>query len=321
MKKINNKILVILGPTASGKTKWAVQLVARFNGEIISADSRQVYRGLDVGTGKDLADYKFQNPNSKFQINSKIQNPKVFVPYHLIDVASPKTRFSLAEYQRLAYKAIDDILARGKLPIVVGGSGLYLQAIVDGYVLSAVKPDKELRKKLEVRSISELFKQLKKINPQMIKNLNNSDRNNKRRLIRYIEIAGDKIPLAKPAKKYNSLILGVTWPKEELVKRIYQRLIYRLEKEDMIGEVKRLKKSGLSWQRLIDFGLEYKYISLYLQKKITYEQMVDELFMAIKDFAKRQMTWFRRWERQGAKVYWVKNEKELLNYLDNQKFE
>ncbi len=309
-----NKIIVILGPTASGKTKLAVNLARRFNGEIVSADSRQVYRGMDAGTGKDL---------KEFSIFKQIQNPKskiIRIPYHLIDVVSPKSQFSLAKYQKLAFKAIGDILTRGKLPILVGGTGLYLQAVVDGYQLSKAKPDKKLREKLEKMSAEKLFKMLSERDYEKAENLNESDRNNKRRLIRYMEIAKSwsKRGLAsdleaKPLQRMSNnsfLIIGVKKDIKEIRKIIYKRLIERLEKEDMIEEVKRLRKNGVSWKRLESFGLEYKFISLYLRGKLEYKEMAEKLNIAIGRFAKRQMSWFRRWERQGAKIYWIKKKKE-----------
>ena len=301
MLKNNNKIIVVLGTTASGKTKLGVDLARKFNGEIISADSRQVYRGMDVGTGKDLDEYKN-------------------IPYHLIDVVNPNTKFSLAKYQKLAFGAIDDILKRGKTPIIVGGTGLYLQAVVDNYNLSGARPDKELREKLERKSAGELFLELKKINSKFAERLNESERKNRRRLIRYIEIMQDKgaekkgvshpIGCETPKAKYDFLLLGLTWPRETLKERIYKRLMERLEKENMVGEVKELHKDGVSWKRLESFGLEYKYISLYLQGKLDYEEMVEKLNIAIRQFAKKQMTWFRRWEKQGRKINWVKDGEE-----------
>jgi len=301
MLKNKNKIIVVLGTTASGKTKLGVDLARKFNGEIISADSRQVYRGMDVGTGKDLDEYKN-------------------IPYHLIDVVNPNTKFSLAKYQKLAFGAIDDILKRGKTPIIVGGTGLYLQAVVDNYNLSGARPDKELREKLEEKSAGELFLELKKINSKFAERLNESEKKNKRRLIRYIEIMQDKgaekkgvshpIGCETPKAKYDFLLLGLTWPRETLKERIYKRLMERLEKENMVGEVKELHKDGVSWKRLESFGLEYKYISLYLQGKLDYEEMVEKLNIAIRQFAKKQMTWFRRWEKQGRKINWVKDGEE-----------
>jgi tRNA dimethylallyltransferase len=306
MNKSKPKIIVILGPTSSGKTSLGVDLAYKFNGEIVSADSRQVYIGMDIGTGKDLKEYK---------VNGKK------IPHHLIDVVKPNTKFDLAKYQKLAFKAIDDILKRGKLPILVGGTGLYLQAVIDNYQLSSAKTDSKLRKKLEKLSIEKIFALIKKANPKMAERINNSDRNNKRRLIRYMEIlAGDVSFSAKAGnKKYDALIIGLEWPKEILEKRIYMRIIDRLEKEDMMGEVKRLRKQGVSWKRLESFGLEYRFISLHLQEKMEYDEMVKKLFIASRQFAKRQMVWFKRWEKLGARIDWLgkaeKAEMKLKKFL------
>jgi len=268
---------------------------------------------MDVGTGKDLNEYI-----TKTQITDKWVVNKA--PYHLIDIVNPNTKFSLAKYQKLAFQAIEDILKRGKTPIIVGGTGLYLQAVVDNYNLSGARPDKELREKLEGKSAGELFLELKKINSKFAERLNESERENKRRLIRYIEITQDKgaeekgvshpIGCETPKAKYDFLLLGLTWPREVLKERIYKRLMERLEKENMAGEVKKLHKDGVSWKRLESFGLEYKYISLYLQGKLDYEEMVEKLNIAIRQFAKKQMTWFRRWEKQGRKINWVKDGEE-----------
>ena len=303
--KRKNKIIVILGPTASGKTSLAVKLAYKFNGEIVSADSRQVYRGMDVGTGKDLCEYEIKHKNTKTQKQEVIK-----ISYHLIDVVSPNTRFSLAKYQKLAYKAIEYILKRGKLPIIVGGTGLYLQAIVDGYKLSQVSPDKKSREKLEKLDVNELFKKLRKLKPDFANRLHESDKKNKRRLIRYIEICKDtECPIGHSVSgaDYDFLLIGLTWPREILLERIYKRLVEWLENEDMIGEVERLHKQGVSWKRLESFGLEYKYVSLYLRKKLDYKEMIEKTNISIRRFAKKQMSWFRRWERQGAKIYWVKD--------------
>jgi tRNA dimethylallyltransferase len=343
--KNKQRILVILGPTSSGKTRLAVSLAAKYNGEIVSADSRQVYRGMDIGTGKDLDEYVIRNQESgigKKKNKFPIPNSQFPIPYHLIDVADPKEVFNLAKYQKLAYEAIDDILSRGKLPILTGGTGLYLQAVIDGYDLSEVKPDSKLRAELEKKTIAQLFDIIQKTNKKFAEKINESDRKNKRRLIRYVEILKAKsmagrskntpspclpavafaeegegegglsfVALAKKEvglipKRYDPLIIGISTDKEILNKRINKRLIERLEKEDMLGEVERLHREGLDWKRLESFGLEYKFLSLYLQEKLEYDEMVEKLFIAIRQFARRQMTWFRRWEKQGAKINWIK---------------
>lgn len=297
---MKNKIIVILGPTASGKTSLAIKLAYRFNGEIISADSRQVYKGMDIGTGKDLDEYNYQEQK---------------IPYHLIDVVSPKTSFDLAKWRKKADRAIKDILKRGKLPIIAGGTGLYLEAIVQNYSLSLIKPNKILRIKLEKLTADKIFNKIEKLNPIFAKKINNSDKKNKRRLIRYYEIlqAGENICKKNKNDSYKFLILGVTHPRKVLLERIYKRLIDRLEKEKMIEEVKTLHKSGVSWKRLEGFGLEYKFISYFLQGKINYEEMVEKLNIAIRQFAKRQMAWFRRWERKVGKIYWIKNYQDAKN--------
>jgi len=298
------KVVVILGPTASGKTTLGVFLANKFKGEIISADSRQVYRGMDIGTGKDLGEYGD-------------------TPYHLIDVVSPNTEFDLVKYKKLAKKAIDEIVERKKLPLVVGGTGFYIQTVVDDMKLSSVGPDKAFREEMEKLSVVELVEKLEKLKPEFAEKLNNSERNNKRRLIRYVEIARDNASDLFIGKKENKiagdceyLILGITWTRAVIQDRIYKRLIVRLEKENMIDEVKRLHSTDkVSWKRLESFGLEYKYIAKYLQKKMTYDEMVERLNIAIRQFAKKQMSWFQRWEKQGTKIYWVSEQKEAVELV------
>ncbi|MFA5109054.1 MAG: tRNA (adenosine(37)-N6)-dimethylallyltransferase MiaA [Patescibacteria group bacterium] len=296
-KVIHNKkplVLMILGTTASGKTALGVKLAAALNGEIISADSRQVYRGMDVGTGKDLAEYHFGRQR---------------IPYHLIDVASPKTRFDLAKYQKLAFRAINDILRRGKLPLVVGGSGLYLQALADNYSLTAAKPKLAERAVWEKLSAAALFAEIKKLKPDFATRINNSDRHNIRRLVRYLEIikSGGLTAPRRNESPYDFLLLGLVWPDDILRARVMQRLLDRLEKEGLIAEVKRLNREGVSWKRLKSFGLEYKFASAHLLGELSYPEMVEKLSTAIYRFAKRQKTWFRRWEKQGTKINWIKN--------------
>lgn len=303
-EKGEGKIIVILGPTSSGKTNIGVKLAYEYNGEIVSADSRQVYRGMDIGTGKDLCEYSFEENGQTINI-----------PYHLIDVADPNEVYDVARFQRDAYIAIDDILKRGKLPIIVGGSGLYLQAIVDGFVMSDATANDDYRNELEKKSKDELFEELKNLNSKFAQNLNNSDKNNKRRLIRYLEINkfGEEPKKSKP--RYDSLLLGLDCPREILKERIYKRLLDRLEKEDLVGEVERLNDAGVSWQRLVKFGLEYKFVANYLNDQMSYDEMVEKLNMAIAKFSKRQMTWFRRWEGQGAKIKWVKDWQEAKKII------
>ena len=292
--KQKNKLIVILGPTAVGKSNLAVKLAKIFNGEIISADSRQVYKGLDIGTGK-ITKKEMQD-----------------VPHHLLDVASPRRRFSVAQYKKLTFKAIQKIYQRKRIPILVGGTGFYIQAVVDNLLLPKVKPDRQLRKKLEKKSTQELYEILKKIDPQRAKTI---DKNNPRRLIRAIEIVKKTkkpIPVLKKEQKFNVLMIGLKKSPNELKKLIKKRLLKRL-KQGMIAEVKKLKKSGLSWQRLDEFGLEYRYISYFLQNKLNYEQMINRLQKEIEHFAKRQMTWFKKDKR----IVWIKNFTETKNLIKN----
>ncbi len=290
--RLKPKILVILGTTASGKTSLGVKLAAEFKGEIISADSRQVYRGMDIGTGKDLKEYK---------IGSKK------IPYHLIDVASPRQKFDLAKYQKRAFKAIKDILQRKKLPIIVGGSGLYLQALVDNYDLTNVRPQSAKRAQWEELSAAELWQKIYRLKEEFAVRLNNSDKNNKRRLIRYLEIIefGSGVAVGKKESPYDFLLLGLTWPDEILRARILTRLSERLDKEGLVAEVKKLHQAGLSWVRLKAFGLEYKFVSQYCLGELSYAEMVEKLATAIYRFAKRQKTWFKRWEKQGQPIDWL----------------
>ena len=302
------KVLILLGPTASGKTALGVRLALKYKGEIVSADSRQVYKGMDIGSGKDLGEYK---------VGRKL------APYHLIDVVSPNTEFNLAKYQKLALKAMADIIKRGKLPIIVGGTGLYLQALVDNYRLSSVKPDLGKRRELEALSREELFQRLEKLKPDFAHKLNNSDKNNPRRLVRYLEILeqGSSLEMKKESP-YDFLILGLTYPDEVLRERIIKRINTRLEQEDMLGEVRRLHAEGVSWRRLLSFGLEYKFLSQYLLGKLDYESMVQKLSDASYRFAKRQKTWFRRWKKQGRAIENVSSfqeaEKKIEPWLNSE---
>ena len=300
------QVLVILGTTASGKTSLGVRLAATLNGEIISADSRQVYRGLDIGTGKDLAEYKIKGKK---------------IPYHLIDVANPKMKFDLAKYQKAAFIAIKKVLQKEKLPIIVGGSGLYLQALVDNYQLSAAIPDFSKRIRLEKLPAVELFKKLLQLKPDFARRLNNSDKNNPRRLARYLEIveAGGSDHNVKAESPYDFLLLGLTWPDEILRGRIELRLLERLEKEGMIAEIKKLHESGVSWERLKSFGLEYKFVSQHLLGELSYSEMVEKLSTAIYRFAKRQKTWFKRWQKQGAKIKWLTDPADAIKEIERWK--
>jgi tRNA dimethylallyltransferase len=296
--KKEEKIIVVLGPTASGKSTLAVQLAKKLNGEIISADSRQVYRDMDIGTGK-ITKKEMQN-----------------IPHYLLDVADPKKIFTVAEYRKLALKALDKIFKKNKTPIVCGGTGFYIQALVDGIIIPEVAPDWKLRKKLEKKSTKYLHNILKKMDR---KRAGSIDKNNPRRLIRAIEIV-IKTKKAVPELKtnplpYNILFLGIKKSDKELEKLIEKRLEKRL-KQGLVAEIKKLRENGVSWKRLESFGLEYKYVALYLKRKINHQEMTKLLQKEIKQYAKRQMTWFNRDKR----IKWVKNYKEsekLANFLEN----
>jgi tRNA dimethylallyltransferase len=296
-----NKIIVILGPTSSGKSEMAVQLAKKWNGEVVSADSRQVYCGLDIGTGKVT------------------KREMAGVPHHLLDVAKPKHTFSVVEYKKLAEKAVDDILKRDKVPIIAGGTGFYIQAIVDNIIFPEVPPNEKLREELSKKTIDELFKILKKLDPRRAKEI---DSKNPHRLIRAIEIATSigKVPIqiGQPGRlsKYEVLQIGIKTDDERLKKKIYNRLIARL-RAGMVAEVKKLHERGLTWKRMEALGLEYRYLSRYLRGKITKNEMIEQLNTAIWHYARRQKIWFKRDER----IKWFtfaetkKIEKEIKKFL------
>lgn len=275
------KIIVIVGPTASGKSNLAVKLAQKYNGEIISADSRQVYRGMDIGSGK---------------ITKK---EMAGIPHHLLDVADPKRTYSVAQYQKLAHKTITEILLRGKLPIIVGGTGLYIQSIVDNLTLPKVPPNAKLRKVLDEKDPAELFAMLKKLDPTRAKNI---DAQNPRRLVRAIEIAKflGAIPALKKTEQYDTLQIGLQVDMAELAKKIALRLSKRL-KQGMVTEVKQLQTSGVSWKRLENFGLEYRYLARFLRGQISKAEMIDSIQSESIKYAKRQMTWFNKDKR----IVWV----------------
>ncbi len=271
------KILVIVGPTATGKSDLAVGLAKKFNGEIISADSRQVYTGLDIGTGK---------------ITKKEMKG---VPHHLLDVANPKKKFTVVQYVEHAQKAINEILYKGKLPIIVGGTGFYIEALVDGVILPEVPPDEKLRHLLGKKTAPQLFAMLKKLDPKRAKVI---DPQNSRRLIRAIEIAKalGKVPTVKKTSIYSPLFIGLNLPKEQIQKKIKIRLAKRM-KQGMIKEAQKLHKNGLGFKRMNELGLEYRYLSLYLTKVLTKEEMVTKLETEIWHYVKRQIAWFIRDKR------------------------
>ena len=275
---MKGKLIVIMGTNASGKSGLGVELAARYGGEVVSADSRQVFRGLDLGSGK-ITPEEMQG-----------------VPHHLIDVCEPGDFFSMADFQRRAYDAIDDILSRGKLPFLVGGTGLYVDAVAEGYELSDIEPDLALRAHLETFETPALYEMLKEKLPDT-----DIDPKNRNRVMRALErLAADDYHPGKRNPHYDTLKLGVTWPREILKARIDERLERRLN-QGMVQEVQKLLDAGVSTEFLMKLGLEYRYLTRYLLGEIGYDQMVLELGNAIKKFAKRQMTWFRREEN----LYWL----------------
>lgn len=288
------KILVILGPTATGKSDLAVQIAKKYNGEIISADSRQVYKELNIGTGKITKKEMFN------------------IPHHMIDVAVPKKVFSVSDWQKKTKKIIEEIISRGKLPIICGGTGFYIQSIVDGIVLPDVPPNRKLRKKLEKKTLNELQVILEKIDPKRLKDI---DTKNPVRLIRAIEIATKlgSVPKMKEKIQYNCLQIGLQLPHKELKTRIHNRLISRVNK-GMIKEAKTLHQKGLSWKRMWALGLEYRYMSLYLQEKLIKKEFLEQLENEIWHYAKRQITWFKR----DKKIKWhsPKNTKEINKEIE-----
>lgn len=312
---MNYDLITILGCTATGKTKLAVQLADCFNGEIVSADSRQVYRGMNIGTGKDLSEYTFNGKQ---------------IPFHLIDIIEPTEEFNLFSFQQLFYKSFKDISDRNKLPFLVGGTGMYLSSILQNYNLS--KADFESYKQnLSSLSDDELKEMLKTLSPLLH---NTTDLNDRERIIKAIAVSkaqskylhshfepdssGEKSTIDNnkdfsftsflrndKKEKLSSLTIGIKLSRDEIKKRITTRLKRRLDEEGMIEEVKSLMDSGISYDKLIFFGLEYKFIAQYLKGELNKNDMFQKLNSAIHSFAKRQMTWFRKMEREGVVINWI----------------
>jgi tRNA dimethylallyltransferase len=287
------KMITILGPTASGKTPVAAHLAASIGGEIISADSRQVYRRMDIGTGKDLADYTVSS---------------IKVPYHLIDIREPGTKYNLFEYQQDFFDAYQDIQSRGAVPILCGGTGLYIEAVLKGYHLSPVPQNQELRDSLEGKSLAELTQMLTELKARTGLNMHNkTDVDSCQRAIRAIEIETYNIENPTPRRELppvDSVIIGINIDRELRREKITRRLKARLE-EGMIDEVKALLDEGIPAEDLIYYGLEYKFVTEYITGKTSYDEMYSRLEIAIHQFAKRQMTWFRGMERRGFEINWI----------------
>jgi len=283
------QMITILGPTASGKTPLAAALAKRVGGEIISADSRQVYRRMDIGTGKDLEDYEG-------------------VPYHLIDIREPGTKYNLFQYQQDFLDAYQDIRRRGVIPILCGGTGLYIEAVLKGYQLSPVPQNAALRQRLEGKSLAELTEMLKTLKQQNGSVMHNTtDVDSCQRAIRAIEIEEYNLHTPSPKRQLppvDSLIVGVDINREARREKITRRLKARLE-QGMLDEVRGLLDEGIPADDLIYYGLEYKYVTEYLVGKTTYDEMFRQLEIAIHQFAKRQMTWFRGMERRGFTIHWI----------------
>jgi tRNA dimethylallyltransferase len=291
MQKNKSKynLITILGPTATGKTGLAAHLAARINGEIISADSRQVYRGMDLGTGKDYADYYVDGLET---------------PSHLVDIEDAGVHYNVFRFQTDFIKVFQEIQYKDKFPVLCGGSGLYIEAVLKNYRLIEVPPNKELRKELEGKTLAELTEILKNLKPKLH---NHTDVETDRRAIRAIEI--EKYYAENPEfdtsyPEINSLNIGIDFDRNLRRQRITTRLKQRLD-EGMLDEVQKLLDSGLTPDQLIYYGLEYKFLTLHLIGELSYEEMFRQLEIAIHQFAKRQMTWFRGMEKRGTKIHWI----------------
>lgn len=286
---MQKNLIVILGPTATGKTNLAANLAAKIDGEVISADSRQVYKGMDVGTGKDLADFLVEGKQ---------------IPYHLIDIVDAGAEYNVFEFQKDFLPVYENVLNRGKQAILCGGTGMYLESVLKGYRFLEIPENKELRAELELKSIDELIailKQEKEVH-------NTTDTIYKKRIIRAIEIAkfqSENEALIRDFPKINHIIFGIKFEREERRERITNRLKKRFKEEGMLEEVKQLIENGVSADKLKFYGLEYKIITEHLLGEITYNEMFEKLNVAIHQFAKRQMTWFRKMERNGFNINWI----------------
>ena len=291
--KPRTRLITILGPTACGKTALAVALANELGSEIISADSRQVYRGMDIGTGKDLEDYVVDGKR---------------VPYHLIDIVEPGSKYNLYRYQRDFMAAYDDFVSRGAQPILCGGTGLYIEAVLKGYALSTVPQNPALRKQLEGESLETLTQKLVELKKKNNSNMHNTtDVDSCQRAIRAIEIETYNLEHTaerRPAQPVDAIVFGLDIDREERRRKISERLRQRLD-NGMVDEIKRLLDNGIAATDLIYYGLEYKYVTEYVIGKLSFDEMYRQLEIAIHQFAKRQMTWFRGMERRGTDIHWL----------------
>ena len=291
------KMITILGPTASGKTPLAAALAQRIGGEILSADSRQVYRRMDIGTGKDLSDYRLA-----------VDGSPVDIPYHLIDICEPGTRYNLFQYQQDFFDAYEQVRGRGAVPILCGGTGLYIEAVLKGYRLSPVPQNQALRDALEGRSLAELTEMLRQLKARSGSVMHNTtDVDSAQRAIRAIEIEQYTLEHPMPLRELpavESLIIGVNIDRELRREKITRRLRARLD-EGMADEVRGLLSEGIAPEDLTYYGLEYKYVTEYVVGHLTFDEMFRQLEIAIHQFAKRQMTWFRGMERRGFHIHWI----------------
>ncbi|MCL5666638.1 MAG: tRNA (adenosine(37)-N6)-dimethylallyltransferase MiaA [Patescibacteria group bacterium] len=307
------KVLIIVGPTSSGKSELAVRLTKRFNGEIISADSRQIYQGMDLGTGKVPGKWKTNNFHGRENRSLYIYKG---IRHHLIDFVNPKRQYSVSLFQKKTQKAIADIARRGRLPVICGGTAHWIDAVVYKQQIPDVKPDLKLRRRLEKLSTDGLFARISRLDPNRAKII---DRHNRRRLVRALEIVlTTKKPVPNlstvhycPLSTFNALWIGITQPQDVLYQRIEKRLKRRL-KAGMIKEIQKLHKQGLSWRRLETFGLEYRFGALYLQKKISHEEMLKQMLLANKHYAKRQLTWWKR----NKNIHWITAEAEARKLIE-----
>ncbi len=290
-------LIVVLGPTASGKTQLGVNLARRFGGEILSADSRQVYKGLDLGSGKDLAEYQE-------------------IPYHLIDIVEPDDEYSVFHFQRDFFATYQQLKLANKLPIMVGGTGLYIDAVTQNYQLSEVPVNQSLRERLADLSLEQLQQHLLRLKPEQH---NSTDLTVRPRVIRAIEIAEAGQTTRQKGSKHPEILplyIGIRWDRPVLRQRITERLKQRLE-EGLIEEVQQLHRDGVNYDKLEFYGLEYRMVAQYLQQKLSYNDMFQKLNSQIHQFAKRQDTWFRKMERRGETIHWLDPQQDLLEQAEN----